>query len=118
MTGSMQHRSWSLGALFAIALLCTPVFALQAEEIDAAKQAGIVGEQSDGYLGLVRSDAAAEVQALVSEVNTKRRAAYEEIATRNGTPVDAVARLAGAKLVERAAPGQYVRDDTGRWKQK
>ncbi len=117
MTGAAQ-RSWSLGALFAVVLLCTPVFALQAEEIDAAKQAGIVGEQSDGYLGLVRGDATPEVVSLVDEVNGKRRTAYEEIATRNGTPVEAVARLAGAKLVERAGPGEYVRDDTGKWKQK
>ncbi len=118
MTGGSSRRCWSLGALFAIALLCTPVFALQAEQIDAAKQAGIVGEQSDGYLGLVRSDAPAEVKALLEEVNGRRRAAYEEIATRNGTPVETVARLAGVKLVERAAPGEYVRDDTGQWKRK
>lgn len=117
MTGAAQ-RSWRLGALFALALLCTPVFALQAEEIDAAKQAGLVGEQSDGYLGLVRGDAPPEVISLVDEVNAKRRTAYEEIAMRNGTPVETVARLAGAKLVERAAPGEFVRDDTGKWKQK
>ena len=118
MTGAAPQRSWSLGALLAIALLCTPVFALQAEEIDAAKQAGIVGEQSDGYLGVVRSDAPAEVKGLVDQVNTQRRTAYQEIADRNGTPVETVARLAGVKLVERAAPGEYVRDDTGQWKRR
>ena len=118
MTGATPRWSWSLGAVLAIALLCTPVLALQAEEIDSAKQAGVVGEQSDGYLGLVRADAAAEVKALVDEVNSKRRAAYEEVAARNGTPVETVARLAGVKLIERAPPGEYVRDDTGAWKQK
>lgn len=118
MTGTTAQRSWSVGALLAVALLCTPVFALQAEEIDAAKQAGIVGEQSDGYLGLVRADAAADVRALVEEVNGKRRTAYGEIAAKNGAPVETVARLAGVKLVERAGPGEYVRDDTGQWKKK
>jgi uncharacterized protein len=118
VTGARQRLAWSLGAVLALALLCTPVFALQAEEIDAAKRAGTVGEQVDGYLGLVQASAPAEVQALVAEVNTRRRTAYEEIATKNGTPVETVARLAGAKLIERAAPGEYVRDDTGAWKQK
>ena len=112
------HRAWSLGALFAIALLCTPVFALQAEEIDAAKQAGVVGEQVDGYLGLVRDDVPAEVKALVDEVNTRRRTAYAALAAKNGAPVEAVSRLAGEKLIARAGPGEYVRDDTGAWKQK
>jgi uncharacterized protein YdbL (DUF1318 family) len=112
------RRIWSMGAVLAVALLCTPVFATQAEEIDAAKHAGLVGEQSDGYLGLVRAGAPADVKGLVDEVNGKRRAAYAEIAAKNGTPVEAVARLAGVKLVERAAPGEYVRDDTGEWKQK
>jgi uncharacterized protein len=109
---------WSVSTLLAIWMLCTPVFALQAEEIDAAKQSGVVGEQVDGYLGLVRADASAEVKALVDEVNTKRRSAYEEIAAKNGTSVETVARLAGAKLIERAAAGELVRDDTGQWKKK
>jgi uncharacterized protein len=108
----------SFATLLAVLMLGTAVFALQAEEIDAAKQAGTVGEQSDGYLGLVRTDAPAEITALVDEINTKRRAAYAEIAAKNGTDVDTVARLAGAKLVERAAAGELVRDDTGAWKKK
>jgi uncharacterized protein len=118
MTISSPRSAWIVGTLCTLALLCTPVFALQAEEIDAAKQSGVVGEQVDGYLGLVRGDAPAEVKALVEGVNTQRRAAYGEIAARNGTPVETVARLAGVKLIERAASGEYVRDDTGQWKRK
>jgi uncharacterized protein len=118
MTQATLLPRFTLGALLAVLLLCAPVFALQAEEIDAAKQAGIVGEQVDGYLGLVRADASAEVKVLVDEVNTRRRAAYEEIAAKNGTSVETVARLAGAKLIARAAAGELVRDDTGQWKKK
>ena len=118
MTGGARPLRRALSILLATALLCAPALAAQAEEIDSAKQSGLVGEQVDGYLGLVRADAPAPVQALVEEVNTKRRSAYQEIAARNGASVDAVARLAGAKLLERAPAGEYVRDDTGAWKRK
>jgi uncharacterized protein YdbL (DUF1318 family) len=116
MTGA--RRSSGVALLLAIALLCAPVFARQSDEIDAAKQSGAVGEQVDGYLGVVRPDASADVKALVDEVNSQRRGAYTEIAARNVTPVETVARLAGEKLITRAATGEYVRDDTGAWKKK
>ncbi len=116
MTGAKHSSAAAL--LLAIALLCAPAFARQSDEIDAAKQAGTVGEQVDGYLGAVRPDAGADVKALVDEVNSQRRSAYADIAAKNGTPVETVARLAGEKLVTRAAAGEYVRDDTGAWKKK
>jgi uncharacterized protein YdbL (DUF1318 family) len=58
-----------------------------------------------------------EVKQLVDEVNAKRRAYYAEIAGRNGTPVEAVAALAGQKLITNAPAGQFVHDGSG-WKKK
>jgi len=112
-----SHRC-GIWVLIAALLLCAPVTAAQAEEIDAAKQAGQVGEQIDGYLGLVRPVVPAPVKALVDETNAKRRVAYQQIGAKNGATADTVARLAGVKLVERTPAGEYVRDDTGKWKRK
>jgi uncharacterized protein YdbL (DUF1318 family) len=41
-----------------------------------------------------------------------------EIAKKRGTSVDAVAGLAGQKLVQRTPGGQYVRGSDGRWLKK
>jgi len=86
--------------------------------LDAAKSQGLVGEKADGYLGIVAANPSAEVKALAGSVNAQRRAKYEEIARKNGTAVDAVAALAGQKLVDRAPAGQWVTDAAGNWRRK
>ena len=87
-------------------------------ELAAAKRDGLVGERADGFVGAVAASPPAEVRALVDSVNAQRRTRYEEIAKRNGTPFDAVAAVAGEKLIGRAAPGEWVTDAQGRWFQK
>jgi uncharacterized protein YdbL (DUF1318 family) len=84
-------------------------------DLDAAKAQGLVGEQTDGYVGAVKSSP--DVAKLVADVNAKRRAAYEELARKNGTPVEAVASLAGQKLIDRAPAGAWSGEE-GRWYQK
>ncbi|MET0378841.1 MAG: YdbL family protein [Spongiibacteraceae bacterium] len=85
-------------------------------ELDAAKASGLVGEQPSGYLGVVGT-ATPAVTALVNDINAKRKAAYAEIAQRNGTALDAVEQLAGKKAIEKTPPGQYVKLPSGEWLQ-
>jgi uncharacterized protein len=90
----------------------------QAEPLEDAKAAGLVGERIDGYLGVVGSSAPADVVQLVEQVNAERRAKYAEIAQKQGAPVEAVAQIAGKKLIERAGPGEYVMGADGQWQHK
>lgn len=99
-----------VGLLFWIA---PAVFAISLEE---AKAKGLVGEKPNGYLGAVNASAP-EVQALTNEVNQKRRQAYEEIAKRNRTPLDAVEALAGEKAIQNTKPGHLV-EGPGGWMKK
>lgn len=105
----------ALAALAFGLALAPPAAAL---DLDGAKAQGLIGEQTDGYVGAVAADAAADVKQLVAQVNAKRRAAYEDIARRNGTAVAAVAALAGQKLIDRAPAGAWIGDGTGRWYRK
>ena len=68
--------------------------------LEEAKTQGIVGEQPNGYLGVVQPGASAEVQALVNDVNQKRRHMYEDIARRNSTKLEAVEMLAGKTAID------------------
>jgi len=108
-------RSARMWIAFVIALLLTaaPAAAL---DLDEAKQQGLVGEQTDGYVGAVDPSPSDEVKALVAEVNQKRRASYREIAQKTGTSVETVAALAAQKLVERAPAGAWL-GDKGTWYQ-
>lgn len=83
-----------------------------------AKQQGLVGEQYDGYLGVVSSPASGEVQSLVTSVNGKRRAQYQRIARTNEISLADVEALAGQKAVQRTAPGNYVKLQGQGWRKK
>jgi uncharacterized protein YdbL (DUF1318 family) len=113
-TRSLVRLALGLGAGLALAA-AAPAHAL---DLDRARAQGLVGEQTDGYVGAVDPQPSAEVRELVATVNAKRRAAYEDIARKNGTAVAAVAALAGQRLLERAPPGAWIGDGSGHWYQK
>jgi uncharacterized protein YdbL (DUF1318 family) len=102
-------------ALLAIGLCFGPALA---GPLDDAKAAGLVGERIDGYLGVVDSGAPADVKRLVEQINAERQAKYAEIAQKQGAPVQAVAQIAGEKLIERAGGGEYVMGADGQWRRK
>jgi uncharacterized protein YdbL (DUF1318 family) len=89
-----------------------------AASLQQSKSQGLIGEQPNGYLGLVKSNAPADVKRLMNEINAKRRQAYLDIARRNNTSVDVVEKLAGKKAIERTPAGQYVRLPSGNWVRK
>lgn len=97
------------------AIPAAPAFAQDAA-ISAAKAAGTVGEQADGYLG-VRGTVGADVRAAVDALNIKRRAAYTDIAAkRSGATVADVAAATGCQtLKSRVSQGQIYRLSGGDW---
>ena len=101
------------GILTLTITICQPAYAMSLEE---AKAKGLVGEKPDGYLGIV-STSSPEVHKLTDDVNQKRRRAYEDIAKRHGTQVDAVETLAGQKAIQNTKSGHYV-EGPGGWKKK
>lgn len=102
------------GTLFAlIMLLAAPAYALDLQE---ARASGSVGEKLDGYI-TARSDAA-DVQALVEDINAKRREEYTRISKENSQPVDVVAKLAAAQIINGLAPGVYYQAPDGGWKKR
>lgn len=111
----MKRLSYLLNAALVSFLLFAG--AAYAADLDQAKSDGLVGERADGYLGLVKSNAPADVVELVKAVNAKRRAEYQRIAGENGLTIEEVQALAGRKAIERTAAGQWVMPDGG-WRQK
>jgi uncharacterized protein YdbL (DUF1318 family) len=102
--------------LLACMLLLVPMsFALTLQE---AKNEGLVGEQRNGYVGLVMESAPAEVMALARDVNNQRRELYQQIARQNNLTAEQVAALAFEKAVEATPAGQYLQDASGAWVKK
>lgn len=81
----------------------------------AARSAGQVGEQPDGYLGVVGA-ASAELRALVSKINIQRKSAYTQQAAASGATVDQFAFTSGCNLIAQTAPGEKYQAPGGAWR--
>ena len=79
---------------------------------------GLVGEQTDGYVGAVAPNPSAEVRDLISSTNDGCRKVYAELAQRNGITVEAVGVLSAEKLYAGAASGHYLQNKSGQWERK
>lgn len=111
----MNIKSRISNILFVFILLASSVAV--AVDLQGAKSQGLVGEQLNGYLGVVASSVSSDVKALVADVNKKRKKKYQSIANQNGTSLDTVELLAGKKAIEKTATGNYIQSATG-WKKK
>jgi len=87
-------------------------------DIRDAKAQGLVGEANTGYIAAVQTPASAEVRALIADVNGKRRARFEDTASKTGTTLAQVANRFYELAVQKTAPGNYYQDASGRWKKK
>ena len=85
--------------------------------VDSAKVQGTVGEQADGYLGIV-AGADGDLRAAVTEINTGRAAAYKDIAAKTGVTAEAAGQATAKQLYSRLAPGQFWKPLDGGWMRK
>lgn len=81
----------------------------------AARGAGEVGEQPDGYLGLVGAGTPA-LRGLVANINIQRKAAYTQKAQATGATVEQMAFTSGCNLIAQASPGEKYKTPEGVWK--
>ena len=96
----------------------TTAYAMLQDASAQLRASGQVGEQADGYLGLVGS-APAAVRAQVDSVNIKRRAYYTDLAAKRGAKIEEVAATTACELFRtKVAQGQYYRLPDGVWRQR
>ncbi|MEH3102345.1 MAG: YdbL family protein [Sphingomonas phyllosphaerae] len=106
----------SLVLIAALAAVAVPVAAWAQRDpaYAAARAAGEVGEQPDGYLGVVGSGSAS-LRALVSNINIQRKAAYTQKAQASGATVEQLAFTSGCNLIAQTKPGEKYRTPGGEW---
>ncbi|WP_034812627.1 YdbL family protein [Hyphomonas sp. L-53-1-40] len=116
MMKSLRTFFAALALAFGLAVMSPAAFAGD-PAIDAAIEAGEVGERIDGRLGVIGSADPSLIRK-VQEINNKRAAKYAEVAAETGTTVAEVARITGEKQISKLRPGQWYMDASGSWKQK
>lgn len=103
-----------LAAAAAIAAVATAAQAQRDPAYAAARAAGQVGEQPDGYLGVVGAGSA-QLRALVSSINIQRKAAYTQKAQASGATVEQLAFTSGCNLIAQTQPGEKYKAPDGSW---
>lgn len=84
-------------------------------QLGTAKSQGLVGEQPDGYLGVVKNQNNA--QSIVKLINQARKQQYQKLAAENQLDLPQVEALAGKKALQKTAPGHYIQIN-GNWVKK
>ena len=79
----------------------------------AARSAGQVGEQRDGYLGVISGGA--DIAAMVRDLNNQRRAVYTSAAAGKST-IEEYAFTTGCKLIRDTKAGEKYQGLDGSWK--
>lgn len=113
----------SLRKVLTVSLLATtlslPLAAMTLNEamssLGQAKSSGLVGEMSNGYLGVVKNEGtASEIAKLINEARKKE---YQALAKKNGITLNDVETMAGQKAQEKTLAGQYININNA-WKKK
>lgn len=94
-------------------LVSFPAMALNLKE---ARSTGVLGEQTDGYVYVLKDGVA--IKALADEVNKARKAAYKRISKANGQSVSVVAKLAAKEIIGKLKAGSMYQNADGEWVKK
>lgn len=108
------NRMIIAAAVMLMAGLTGTALAQRSPEYEAARAQGRVGEQMDGYLGIVGSPTP-ELRALVNNINIQRKAAYTRSAADSAT-VEQFAFTSGCNLILKTVPGEKYQAPDGSWK--
>ena len=114
-----KHTKLRLVGLAALAFaMVSPAMPVAAQASNpayaAARAAGQVGEQVDGYLGFPSSPTA-EVRRTAEDVNIKRRSIYAERAAANHSTIEEYAFTTACQLILKTRPGERYQAPDGSW---
>ena len=104
-----------MGAAAALGSLSVSASAQRDPAYAAARASGEIGEQPDGYLGLVGA-ASGDLRALVNNINIQRKSAYTQKAQASGATVEQLAFTSGCNLIAATKSGEKYKTPDGVWK--
>ena len=109
-------RLWVAVAVVAAAPAMSAATA-QTPAVDSARQAGIVGERYDGFVGFAAAPSVA-LRGQVGAINIRRRSLYSRFAASRGVAPQEVGITAGCQMLARVQVGQAYMLIDGRWRRR
>lgn len=110
----MKTNAFLIAAAVTLAATSTVALAQRDPAYAAARAAGQVGEQPDGYIGIV-GGGSADLRALVGNINIQRKSAYTQKAQASGATVEQLAFTSGCNLIAQTSSGEKYKAPDGSW---
>ncbi len=125
--GTMQKNMKKLIGFLAIIMLLTAAGTAWGDDIKARmksrlpvimdlKARGVVGENNQGFLQMLKGQT--EKKDVVQAENNDRRAIYGHIAKKTSADPQVVGQRRAIQIAEKASPGEWLQDASGKWYQK
>jgi len=114
----MKPNNWITNLFLALLISMMAISVAVASPLTQPKADGLIGEQANGYVGLVKQNVPADIKKLVNDVNARRKANYQKFAKQGGTSVAEVEKIGGNSAIEKTLRGNYIRDASGTWRKK
>lgn len=80
------------------------------------KDKGFIGEQADGFLGVVEDKEGAA--GVVAEENADRKEVYSERAKSQGQSLEVFGAVIGGAKTRDEQNGRFIRNSAGKWQKK
>ncbi len=116
---ALKHRPLALAGAAALLALLGATAPASAQGRDpayaAARTAGQVGEEVDGYLGYP-APPSAEIKRMAEDINIKRKAVYAEKAQANNVTIEEYAFTAGCLAIARTVAGEKYQAPDRSWR--
>ena len=111
---SRRQALLALTLAFAVSLVSLPAFA---QNLDAFRASGALGERWDGFVE-VRNPAEAGAQAAAKKVNAERKKIYEKQAQKTGASLQEVGQIYAQQILKKAPKGTPFLNKNGQWTTK
>ncbi len=109
-----KHSRRSFLTAVAAAVVLPAATVLAADDLNALRRSGAVGERFDGFL-VARQGSA---RATVDSINAQRRKIYEKRAKEAGVALEQIGRVYAEQIMKDAPNGTYFLQEGGQWVQK
>lgn len=81
------------------------------------KSDGLIGENNVGYLEFIPG-ATPKNETVITAENNDRKSVYAAIAKQQGTTPELVGKRRAMQITEKALPGEWLQDSSGKWYKK
>lgn len=117
MTPHNRIRNIVILTLLVLGITYSPInaHAGMKEDLLSAKEQGLIGEQLDGMIGLVKPTGSQHILNLKKEVNAGRLDHYQKLSRTTNKPTSQIRLRFGKELTRATLPGFYIRNQKGNW---